>query len=351
VSPAAPAFPAVPALLGAPGLPTSLPTGTLALGFATPALLWLLALLPLLAAAYLLSQRRRARYAARFTNLDLLASVVTRSPGWRRHVPPVAYLLAMASLLLAVAHPTVTRPVAVQEATVMLLVDVSGSMISTDVQPSRIAAAQSAATTFVNELPHALRVGLVAFSSEARLLAVPTTDHSSVRRAIGSLQALGATAMGNAIDLGVEAAASTATTRAGAKAPPTVILLLSDGKNTVGRPPIDAADSAAQAGVKIFTVALGTPDGMAAIPDANGVVAYIPVPPDPDTLQAVADRTKGRFFPAPTAGQLKSVYANLGSQLGQKPKKKDVTAWFAGAAAVLLVLGGGLALAWFSRFP
>lgn len=326
---------------------------TLALAFSHAGLLWLFALVPVLVGVYVLAQRRRARYAARFTNLDLLASVVTSSPGWKRHVPPIAYLLAISALLLALARPTVTHSVPEQQATVMLVIDVSGSMIATDVQPSRIAAAQSAATTFVNELPRSLKVGLVAFSSEARLLALPTTDHGAVRKSIGTLRALGATAMGNAIDMAVGAASSATTpvTRAGAKPPPTVILLLSDGKNTVGRTPVDAANDATRDGVKIFTVALGTPDGVAAIPDSNGVIAFVPVPPDPDTLRQVADTTHGRFFTAPTASELKSVYADLGSKLGQKPKKTEVTAWFAGAGAVFLLLGGCLALVWFSRFP
>src|SRR3954447_22676946 len=138
----------------------------LAMRFQSPSLLWLLLLLPVIAILYLLAQRRRQQYAARFTNVDLLASVVTKSPGWRRHIPPLVYLLALSSLLLALGRPIVTAKVAQQQATVMLVVDVSGSMIATDVQPSRIAAAQDAARTFIDELPSGLRVGLIAFSTE-----------------------------------------------------------------------------------------------------------------------------------------------------------------------------------------
>ena len=323
----------------------------LAMRFQSPSLLWLFALVPVVVVLYLVSQRRRVKYAARFTNVDLLASVVTKSPKWRRHVPPVIYLLALSTLVLALGRPVVTSRIAQQQATVMLVIDVSGSMIATDVQPSRIAAAQDAARTFIDELPSSLRVGLIAFSTEARLLAPPTSDHNQVKSAVNSLSALGATAMGDAIELSISSTATIPGAKPAAKHPPTVVLLLSDGKNTVGRDPLAAAEDANQAGIHIFTVALGTPDGIALIPDNNGVVQTIPVAPDPDTLRAVADKTGGRFFTAPTAQQLSSVYTNLGSQLGQVKKPHEVTAQFAGLAIVLLLIGGGLALAWFSRFP
>src|SRR5439155_3193431 len=148
---------------------------------------------------YLAAQRRRVKYAARFTNVDLLATVVTKSPNWRRHVPPLIYGLALSILILALGRPIVTSRIAQQQATVMLVIDVSGSMIATDVQPSRIAAAQDAARTFIGELPGNLRVGLIAFSTEARLLAPPSTDHAQVKTALNTLSALGATAMGDAI--------------------------------------------------------------------------------------------------------------------------------------------------------
>jgi Ca-activated chloride channel family protein len=323
----------------------------LALRFQSPSMLWLLALAPVVIAAYVLAQRRRSQYAARFTNVDLLATVVTKSPNWRRHVPPVVYLLALATLVVALGRPVVTTRIAQEQATVMLVVDVSGSMIATDVQPSRIAAAQDAARTFIDELPSSLRVGLIAFSTEARLLAPPTSDHSQVKTAVDTLSALGATAMGDALELSIAATASIPGTKPTAKHPPTVVLLLSDGKNTVGRDPLSAADDANQAGMHVFTVALGTPDGIALIPDNNGVVQTIPVAPDPDTLQAVAEKTGGRFFTAPTASELRTVYSNLGSRLGQVKKPHEVTAQFAGVGIVLMLIGGALALVWFSRFP
>jgi Ca-activated chloride channel family protein len=344
----------------------------LALTFGNAGLLWLLLLVPVVAVGYLLAQRRRPRYAARFTNLELLASVVPRTPSWRRHVPPVIYLTALATLLVAVCRPTIVTADATQEATVMLVLDVSGSMVATDVQPSRLAAAQQSARTFLDNVPKSLRVGLVAFSSEARLLAPPSTDRGPVRAGLASLNAVGATAMGDAITLAMNAAVGSKATSTptssdpfgGITAPstppstvspdqlaPTVILLLSDGKNTVGQDPLSAADAAKALKVQIFTIALGTDNGVAEIPDSSGVVQEIPVPPDPDTLQQVAERTGGKFFTAPTADQLRSVYANLGSKLGAEKHSHEITAWFAGAAVALLVLGGALALIWFARFP
>jgi Ca-activated chloride channel family protein len=344
----------------------------LALEFGNAGLLSLLVLVPVVVAGYVLAQRRRPRYAARFTNLDLLASVVPRTPSWRRHIPPVIYLTALATLLVAVSRPTIVTADATQEATVMLVLDVSGSMIATDVQPSRLAAAQQSARTFLDNVPKSLKVGLVAFSSEARLLAPPSTDRDPVRTGLASLNAIGATAMGDAITLAMNAAAGSKATNGsspggplgGITAPtsppttvtpdklaPTVILLLSDGKNTVGRDPLSAADDAKARKVQIFTIALGTDNGVAEIPDSNGVVQEIPVPPDPDTLQQVAARTGGKFFTAPTADQLRSVYANLGSKLGAEKHKHEITAWFAGTAVILLIVGGALALIWFARFP
>jgi Ca-activated chloride channel family protein len=345
----------------------------LALTFANRGVLWLLAIVPLLVIAYLVAQRRRPQYAARFTNLELLATVVPRAPNWRRHLPPFVYVLALSTLLLAIARPTIVTADPTQQATVMLVIDVSGSMIATDVQPTRLAAAQKSARSFLDQVPKELKVGLVAFSTEAQLLAPPSTDRDLVRNALATLNPLGATAMGDALVVAIDAAAASANrsssttapspsggaiqppstgpaTPAG-KAPPTVILLLSDGKNTVGRDPLAVADAAKQLGVKISTIALGTPDGVASIPDASGQVQAIPVPPDPDTLQAVAQRTGGRFFSAPTAADLSSVYADIGSKLGTVERSHEVTAWFAGGAVVLLLLGGGLALIWFSRFP
>ncbi|HEX8858114.1 MAG TPA: VWA domain-containing protein [Actinomycetes bacterium] len=340
-----------------------------------PGFLWALALIPAALLAYLFGQRRRTRYAVRFTNLDLLANVVSRSPGWRRHVPPALYLLALTGLLLSLARPQAVTLVPKEQATVMLVMDTSGSMNATDVAPSRLIAAEQAAALFVSELPAKFRVGVVAFSGTAQTLARPTTDRATVEDALASLHAEGPTAMGDAIERALEARqptppATAPTTTAGAngtatpaptptttpdlsKQPPTVILLLSDGSNTQGRTqPLDAARHARQLNVPVFTISLGTDTGMVDVPDeSTGQLRRIPVPPDKFTLRRVAEATGGRFFTAPTGKDLKGIYHDLGSKIGFVREKQEVTVVFAAASLLFLVAGAGLALIWFSRFP
>ncbi len=337
-----------------------------------PGFLWALLLVPAAVAAYLLGQRRRTRYAVRFTNLDLLANVVRRSPGWRRHLPPALYLLALTGLLLSLARPQATTLVPKEQATVMLVMDTSGSMNATDVAPSRMIAAEQAALTFVDQLPAKFRVGVVSFAGTAQILVRPTTDRVAVQDALATLNADGPTAMGDAIDRALEArrpptppAPSTTvpngqrltppstTTPDPSKEPPMVILLLSDGANTQGRTqPLDAARHARQVSVPIFTIALGTDTGMVDIPDEQtGQLRRIPVPPDKFTLQRVADATGGRFFIAPSNKDLKAIYHDLGSKIGFVKQRQEITVIFAAGALLLLVAGAGLSLVWFSRFP
>ena len=337
-----------------------------------PSFLWALLLVPVAVAAYLLGQRRRTRYAVRFTNLDLLANVVTRSPGWRRHLPPALYLLALTGLLLSLARPQAVTLVPKEQATVMLVMDTSGSMNATDVAPSRMISAEQAALTFVNQLPAKFRVGLVSFAGTAQILVRPTTDRVAVQDALASLNADGPTAMGDAIERALEARRpptppgptttlrnqqfappSTTAPPDPSKEPPMVVLLLSDGANTQGRTqPLDAARHARALSVPIFTIALGTDTGMVDIPDEQtGQLRRIPVPPDKFTLQRVADATGGRFFTAPSAKDLKAIYRDLGSKIGFVKQRQEITVIFAAAALLLLVAGAGLSLIWFSRFP
>jgi Ca-activated chloride channel homolog len=336
-----------------------------------PSFLWALLLVPVAVAAYLLGQRRRTRYAVRFTNLDLLANVVTRSPGWRRHLPPALYLLALTGLLLSLARPQAVTLVPKEQATVMLVMDTSGSMNATDVAPSRMLSAEQAALTFVNQLPAKFRVGLVSFAGTAQILVRPTTDRVAVQDALASLNADGPTAMGDAIERALEARRpptpgptttlrnqqftppSTTAPPDPSKEPPMVILLLSDGANTQGRTqPLDAARHARALSVPIFTIALGTDTGMVDIPDEQtGQLRRIPVPPDKFTLQRVADATGGRFFTAPSAKDLRAIYRDLGSKIGFVKQRQEITVIFAAAALLLLVAGAGLSLIWFSRFP
>jgi Ca-activated chloride channel homolog len=330
-----------------------------------PGLLWALLLVPVALAAYLFAQRRRSGYAVRFTNLDLLANVVTRSPGWRRHLPPAFYLLALAALLTSMARPQAITLVPKEQATVMLVMDVSGSMNATDVQPTRMVAAQQSATTFVEELPKKLRVGVVSFASTAQTLTRPTTDRVAVYEAIATLHAEGATAMGDGIERALDVKrppGSGAVTPWVQPAPtpavppdnelPLVVLMLPDGANTQGRVrPMDAAAHAKALGVPVFTIALGTDQGMVDVPNETGQLQRVPVPPDELTLQRIADLTGARFFAAPTDRDLKGIYRELGSKIGFVKERQEVTVVFAAAGLLLMVAGMALSLAWFSRFP
>jgi Ca-activated chloride channel family protein len=346
--------------------------------FADPILLLGLLVVPAALVLYRLVQRRRSRYAVRFTNVDLLGNLVPRSPAWRRHVPPAFYVIAMAALVIALARPSMAVQVPREEATIILTMDVSGSMEATDVSPTRLAAAQQAASTFVDQLPAGIKVGVVAFSTAPRVVIAPTVDRSAVHQAISNLHALGGTALGDAITTSLEAAGldiskvstgSTATPSpapsasavpsAGAsgapgtkEAPVIATVLLSDGKNSTGQmEPLPAAEIAAALNVPIYTIALGTADGVVTVPDDQGQLHTLNVPPDTETLAAIAETTGGRAFQAPTANDLAAIYQSLGSRIGYTTEEREVTQWFAAAGLLLVVAGAGLAAHWFNRFP
>ena len=336
--------------------------------FAAPALLAGLLLVPLAVAGYLLVQRRRSRYAVRFTNVDLLANLVPKSPGWRRHVPPALYIGAVAALAFALARPSMIMAVPREEATVILTMDVSRSMRATDVQPTRLAAAQKAASDFVDQLPATFRVGIVAFSTAPRVVIEPTTDRTQIHDALDSLVADGGTALGDAIAMSVDLAGqataagpspSPSTSPApsasgsGSGDPPLVAtVLLSDGANSTGElEPLDAAGRASAAGMPIYTISLGTVDGTVQVPNNEGVLQTLPVPPDTETLAAIAETTGGRSFTAPTAQDLAQIYESLGSKVGYTQEEQEVTQLFAAAALAFVLVGAGLAAHWFNRFP
>ena len=330
-----------------------------------PGLLWALLLVPVALAAYLLAQRRRSRYTVRFTNLDLLANVVSAKPGWRRHVPPAFYLLALAALLVSLARPQALALVPKEQATVILVMDVSGSMNATDVEPTRLVSSQRAAASFVEQLPEKFRVGIVSFASTAQTLTRPTTDRPAVYEAIESLHAEGATAMGDGIERALDVKRPPAPPSSGNARPaptpgaqqggddaPLVVLLLSDGANTQGRAqPMEAAADAKDLGVPVFTIALGTDRGMVDVPDETGNLRRIPVPPDKLTLQRIAETTGARFFAAPSSRDLKGVYRELGSKIGFVKEKQEITVVFAATGLLFLVAGAAMSLVWFSRFP
>lgn len=340
------------------------------MSFATPALLVLLLLLPLAALAYLWAQRRRSRYAVRFTNLDLLANVVGETPGWRRHIPAALYLLSLGALLVAIARPHVTEQVP-RDGTVVLVSDVSGSMNATDIEPTRLGAAQKAAKTLVGQLPGGFRVAVVSFSNTVTVRVPPTTDRKPVTQAIDNLQPQGGTAMGEAIlsalslieqanqTAGASPSAASPTptpipTPAGSSDPahhPAVIVLMSDGASNTGADPVEAAGQARAMNIPVFTIALGTPGGVAEVRDNLGRLRHVAVPPDPETLQQVAETTGAKSFTAPTAEQLRSIYRDLGNSIGHDSRQRDVTIAFVVGGLVAAVAGGALSLYWFNRFP
>ena len=342
--------------------------------FASPELLLVLLLVPIFLALYLLVQRRRAKYVVRFTNVDLLTNLVPKAPRWRRHVPTAFYLAAIAALAIALARPSAVLNVPREEATVMLAMDVSRSMIATDVSPTRLDAAKQAAETFVKQLPAGFRVGLVAFSTDARLVVAPTTDRAQVQQALDNLQADGGTALGDAIVVSLQAtadartastgtatpapsaspsAAPSTTPSADAQPPLVATVLLSDGANSTGSTePLDAASQAAAANMPVYTIALGTQDGTVDVQDPQtGQMRTLNVPPDTQTLAAIAETTGGRYFQAPTSQDLAQIYDSLGSKVGYTQQEQEVTQWFAAAALILVLGGAGLAALWFNRIP
>jgi Ca-activated chloride channel family protein len=334
------------------------------MSFGHPLLLLTLLALPVAAAVYLYLQRRPARYALTFTNLDVLASVAG-GRNLRRYVAPALFLLALASLCVALARPHHTTLVASKHSTVILVIDVSGSMQATDVKPSRLGAAQAAARSFLKKVPKSVRVGLIAFSGEPQVAAPPTTDHDLVRQSLDSLSlfsGFGGTAIGDALAAAVDlagpqnpAGAQTIAYRVAARPNSSVsILFLSDGHQTRGvLQPLDGAQRAASAGIPVYTVALGTPNGVLNRPFGqfgNGP-NQIPVPPDPETLSDIARMTGGQFFEARSARTLASAYAHLGARLGREPGKSEITYEFLAIGAGLLLAAGLLSALYSPRLP
>lgn len=300
--------------------------------------------------AYLLAQRSRRKAAVRFSSVELLASVAPKRPGWQRHIPTAAFLGALLVFVLAFAQPARLISIPKQRATVILTVDTSGSMIATDVSPTRLAAAQQAARSFVNALPHGVQIGLVDFSSTASVLAAPTSDRSTVLAAINSLPVGGGTATAAAIKLSVQAITTVPVGKGSQKAPGTIVLM-SDGSPTIGEngmsPSASVATEAAAAkaaGVKINTIAFGTSNGTVTIQGE-----LLPVPADPAAMAQIASATGGRTFTAQSANQLKSVYNEIGRLVGYNVQHRDITAWFIGIALILMVAAAGAALTWNQR--
>lgn len=313
--------------------------------FLAPERLWLLLAVAALAAAYVVLQRRRPAQAVRFSELDLLASVLPRSAAWKRHVPAALLLLALIALTTAFARPTGEVEVSRERATVVIALDVSLSMLATDVDPDRITAAKAAATEFVEGLPERFDVGLVAFSGRASVVVAPTQDHARTVAAIEALQLDESTAIGEAVFASL-AAARSVTTEPGQEPPPARIVLLSDGTNTVGRSLGAAAAAARVEDVPVTTIAYGTPQGTVSV---DGQL--IPVPVDTRALDQLANATGGSSFSAASDAELSEVYDDIGGQIGTTTETREVTDRWAGLALALGVAAAAAGLAWGPRLP
>lgn len=346
-----------------------------AMHFSWPHNLWWMLVLPLLPLLYRWLLRRRGKPALRLSTLAIVRAA--GGPGWRRHVPPALMLLALALLLLALARPTAPLTLPWARSTILLAIDISRSMRVEDVKPSRMVAAQSAAKAFLGTVPRHIEVGLVTFAGTAQVAQQATLDRPSIVAAIDAIQMQYGTAIGNAVvlclaelfpDHGIDltemtfgprrAARSLDDKKPTSKAPPkqltpvapgsyesAAIILLSDGRRTTGVDTLQAAKMAADRGVRVYVVGLGTPDGHAAM--GEGMSIYLQL--DEPTLREVARLTGGEYHHAATAEALHGVYQNLGSRLQTSARDTELTALFALAAAAVLALGAGLSVWWFGR--
>ncbi|AEG94312.1 VWA domain-containing protein [Ramlibacter tataouinensis] len=342
--------------------------------FLWPQYLWLLLALPLLVLLYTWLLRRKKKMALRYASLSIVKEAMNTGQTVRRHIPPLLFLLAFAAMLLASARPvsTITLPSAQQ--TIILAMDVSGSMRAADVEPNRLVAAQNAAKSFIAELPRHVKVGIVAFAGSAQVAQLPTTNREDLVTAIDRFQLQRATATGNAIvislatlfpDQGIDLQAMQTgrerqrgfaidgerkekkeiTPVAPGSYTSAAIIMLTDGQRTTGVDPIEAAKMAADRGVRVYTVGIGTVDG-----ETIGFEGWsMRVRLDEEALKAVAQKTAAEYYYAGTAQDLKKVYNNLSSKLTVEKKETEISALFALAAAALALLSAGLSLLWFNR--
>ena len=314
--------------------------------FSSPYYLLILLAVAAVAVVYLLLQLRKRKFVARFSNTALLASVVPRRPGWRRHLTFALLLVSLTVLSLGVAGPTASVRVPQERATVMLAIDVSLSMEATDVLPSRLKAAQAAAEQFADILPARINLGLVKFGRAGNVLVPPTTNRDAVKAAIANLQLEQYTAIGEGVFASLDALTtfSATTTAAGDKPAPARIVLLSDGFNTVGRSVADAAAAAKKADTPVSTIAFGTDGGTV---DVQGSVQA--VPSDKVTLRGLAQTTGGSFHTATSVEELKSVYKDIGSQIGYTRQERDISWRFMLAGLLLAIGAAATSLLWSGR--
>ena len=301
--------------------------------------------------AYRRLERRPSKFAVRYTNLDVLAGVVGSTRSWRRHAGLALFLLALATLLVGFARPSMTRLADREEATIVLVIDVSGSMQAEDVDPTRLEAAQKVVRGFMKDLPKRFKVGVVAFSETAEVAAPATDDRQLAIDAIDYLYPQRGTAIGDAIARGVEVARAADEGVAGGVARPAAILLLSDGSQTEGiLLPQEGAARAKSFKIPVYTIALGTPEGIVEF-NRFGGTRIIPVPPDPATLRQIATSTGGKFYEAENADDLRAAYEKMGSLVSKVERKQEVTFAFLAGGLVLLLAAAAVAVVTFPRLP
>lgn len=311
-----------------------------------PRLWWLIAVAVLIV-AYVLLQFRRSRYAVRFTNVELLDKVAPDRPGWRRHLPAFFFLLSLVGLVTAYAEPIREGVQEIEQATVILAIDTSLSMQARDVDPSRIEGAKTAALEFVDDLPREIYVGLVSFNGVPSLRVPPTNNRAAVRSAISNLELGEATAIGEAVFTSLDAIDDFFTTFDGA-APPAIIVLMSDGETTVGRPDELAIEAARADAIPVSVIAFGTQRGSITLPESP---APINVPVNEEALANIADGTGGEFFSAQTTDELRAAYEDLELARTEVVDILPVADKFIAPSLLLLAIGALLSLLWFQRLP
>jgi Ca-activated chloride channel family protein len=332
--------------------------------FQWPWMLWLLLLIPVLVALYILAQRRRQRYALKYASLSLVRDALGRGPGWRRHLPPALFLASLAVIAFALARPTMVVTLPSPQGTVILTMDVSGSMRADDLKPSRLDAAKAAALAFIQKQPAGVKIGVVSFSDNAFLVQAPTNDKQAITAAISRLAPQRGTAIGSALLTSLDAVAEEANLEGGEPITdslptptptpmpqgvyqPAIVVLLTDGESNRGPRPLDIVDQVAARGIRVYTIGVGSTEGTVLRAFGRSMRVRL----DEDTLKAIATATGGTYYNASTEQDLQRIYDNLGTRLVFTKEQSEVTAAFTGAAAVLLLVAGALSLLWFNRLP
>lgn len=330
--------------------------------FEWPIALVLLLIVPLIAALYVMQQRRRRQYALKYASVSLVAQAVGSGPGIKRHIPPTLYLLALTAMIIALSRPHAVIPVPSNTGTVILTIDVSGSMLAEDVKPNRMEATKKAVRDFISKQPSGVKIGIVAFSDNGFMVAPPSTDHRSVLNALARLRPIRGTNMGDGLQLAIEAIAQagdnpvptpsargapTPTPVPATKAPPASIVLISDGQSNRGRNVLDVAEDAVAAKIKVYTIGIGTEKGAPVTIQGQTTVTVL----DEASLKAVAERTGGRYFNAQNSDDLHQIYDELSRERKIENKEEEVTFLLTGVALVISIIAGGLGLLWFNRLP